>query len=147
LFSANFNKIDMAKFAKLAGYTEGSASVTFGKIKRKLKAIQDAGDTTSEAAISTPSTPASRKRKATTKTKGDADEDDAEMPTKKKARGRQVKAKTPKKTKVTQDDELSGIEDYANPSLLDNKKQEFDDNEDNAHTGQKIKAEEVADQE
>ncbi|KAJ4358482.1 uncharacterized protein N0V89_003066 [Didymosphaeria variabile] len=31
-------KIDIKKLARLTGYTEGSASVTIGKIKRKLKA-------------------------------------------------------------------------------------------------------------
>ncbi|KAJ4326337.1 hypothetical protein N0V94_000012 [Neodidymelliopsis sp. IMI 364377] len=31
-------KIDFAKLAALTGYTPGSANVTFGKIKRKLKA-------------------------------------------------------------------------------------------------------------
>ncbi|KAL1613016.1 hypothetical protein SLS60_001248 [Paraconiothyrium brasiliense] len=34
----NEPKIDIKKLASLTGYTEGSASVTIGKIKRKLKA-------------------------------------------------------------------------------------------------------------
>ncbi|KAF1841562.1 uncharacterized protein K460DRAFT_293388 [Cucurbitaria berberidis CBS 394.84] len=35
------DKIDMQKLARLTGYTPGSASVTFGNIKRKIKLLGD----------------------------------------------------------------------------------------------------------
>ncbi|KAF2754396.1 hypothetical protein EJ05DRAFT_489117 [Pseudovirgaria hyperparasitica] len=55
-------KIDMDKLAKICGYTAGSCSVTFGKLKRKIKAL---GDSNSDITAAPPSTPKSggRKRK------------------------------------------------------------------------------------
>ncbi|KAF2857028.1 hypothetical protein T440DRAFT_503612 [Plenodomus tracheiphilus IPT5] len=44
-------KIDMQKLASLTGYTPGSASVTMGNIKRKLKVL---GDSLSSNALTTP---------------------------------------------------------------------------------------------
>ncbi|KAF1936540.1 hypothetical protein EJ02DRAFT_427425 [Clathrospora elynae] len=44
-------KIDMRKLASLTGYTFGSASVTFGNIKRKIKLL---GDSLSAIAPATP---------------------------------------------------------------------------------------------
>ncbi|KAH9868733.1 hypothetical protein J1614_007805 [Plenodomus biglobosus] len=45
-------KIDMQKLALLTGYTPGSAAVTMGNIKRKLK--QRSGDASTSSAPSTP---------------------------------------------------------------------------------------------
>ncbi|KAH6620452.1 hypothetical protein C7974DRAFT_234414 [Boeremia exigua] len=65
-------KIDYTKLAQLTGYTPGSASVTFGKIKRKLKAKaagSSAVSVTPKKAAGgipkTPKTPKSGKRGAT----------------------------------------------------------------------------------
>ncbi|KAJ4989833.1 hypothetical protein SVAN01_04670 [Stagonosporopsis vannaccii] len=62
-------KIDFTKLAQLGGYTPASANVTFGKIKRKLKA-KAAGpsavpDTPKKGAGGRPKTPKSGKRGAT----------------------------------------------------------------------------------
>ncbi|RMZ69378.1 gpi transamidase component pig-u [Pyrenophora seminiperda CCB06] len=69
-------KIDMNKLALLTGYTPGSASVTFGKIKQKLKLLGEARSSSgpappknghrAQSASSAPSTP--RKRTAATTT-------------------------------------------------------------------------------
>ena len=48
-------QIDNKKLAKLTGYTEGSAGVTMGKIKRKLKMA--AGETVGTTTTTTPNTP------------------------------------------------------------------------------------------
>ncbi|EUC47043.1 hypothetical protein COCMIDRAFT_35346 [Bipolaris oryzae ATCC 44560] len=64
-------KIDMAKLGALAGYTPGSASVTFGKIKSKLKllgeSLQDTPGTPSKSTpkkkAATPASTTPRKRK------------------------------------------------------------------------------------
>jgi hypothetical protein len=64
----------MDKLAKLTGYTTGSASVTLGKIKRKMKQHAEGA-----SPISTP-----RKHTAGTKKRGPAGRDE-ETPRKKKA--------------------------------------------------------------
>ncbi|KAF2440713.1 hypothetical protein P171DRAFT_106571 [Karstenula rhodostoma CBS 690.94] len=57
-------KIDIKKLARLTGYTEGSASVTIGKIKRKLKT--HGGDAGATPAVTPKKTPKSGKRTAGT---------------------------------------------------------------------------------
>ncbi|KAF9735466.1 hypothetical protein PMIN06_006922 [Paraphaeosphaeria minitans] len=60
-------KIDIKKLARITGYTEGSASVTIGKIKRKLKTLGAGGG----AGESTPKkTPAAKTPAAKTPTSG-----------------------------------------------------------------------------
>lgn len=49
-------QIDIKKLARLTGYTEGSASVTIGKIKRKLK-VHATGAADSDASVNSPATP------------------------------------------------------------------------------------------
>jgi hypothetical protein len=116
----------MAKLARLTGYTEGSASVTFGKIKRKLKSHTAGldGANTNALPTSTPKktggpgrgktgTPGSGAGK---KRNGDGDD----SPTKK------AKA-TPKKSKklVDEDDE----DEFVSPRI---KKEELGDLTDTA---------------
>jgi cytoskeletal protein RodZ len=55
----------MAKLASLTGYTVGSAGVTFGKIKQKIKLLGDAISGT--ASTTTPSTPKKKNNGSTAK--------------------------------------------------------------------------------
>ena len=54
----NAVQIDYVKFARLAGYTEGSARTTFGTLRRKIKSLGDANGGNGSATDKTPSTPA-----------------------------------------------------------------------------------------
>ncbi|EOA81738.1 hypothetical protein ACJQWK_11114 [Exserohilum turcicum] len=61
-------KIDMVKLAALTGYTPGSASVTLGNIKRKIKLVGDsAAADASAASLPAPTAPTSTPRKRKTK--------------------------------------------------------------------------------
>ena len=79
-------QIDIKKLARLTGYTEGSASVTIGKIKRKLK-LHAAGTGEADAgtaSIATPKKAAGAKaQKSAGKRKTDV-VDDENTPSKKK---------------------------------------------------------------
>ncbi|KAF2132106.1 hypothetical protein P153DRAFT_184310 [Dothidotthia symphoricarpi CBS 119687] len=84
-------KIDMTKLASLTGYTTGSASVTFGNIKRKIKLL---GESLSSNGPATPkktggpgrskATPASTSTSGRKKKRGAADNGAADTPSKKK---------------------------------------------------------------
>jgi hypothetical protein len=130
----------MAKLARLTGYTEGSASVTFGKIKRKLKSHTsslDGGNTNAlptstpkknggpgRGKVGTPGSGAGKKR--------NADGDDS--PTKK------AKA-TPKKSKKVMDDDDD--DEFVTPKIKKEELAEVTDmaydfyqqNTDGAHAG------------
>ncbi|KAF2641700.1 hypothetical protein P280DRAFT_516720 [Massarina eburnea CBS 473.64] len=99
-------KINMDKFAELAGYgSRASASVTFGNLKRKLKALAD-GNNFARTPVSTPKKSATS---ATTKTprsgKRGPTAADNESPAKKKKGGN---ATSQKQTQHQSGDEYDG---------------------------------------
>ncbi|PSN60695.1 hypothetical protein BS50DRAFT_593441 [Corynespora cassiicola Philippines] len=94
--SAREIEINYAKLASLAGYTEASASVTIGKIKRKLKALTD-GPTLPASTKTTPST-ASRKKAPSSTTKGSASKP-------KSTAGTPTKNAKAKRSRLASDDE------------------------------------------
>jgi flagellum-specific peptidoglycan hydrolase FlgJ len=96
----------MVKLASLTGYTPGSASVTFGNIKRKLKQLGEG------LAADGPATPKNGRSKATATPKSStskrtasskpADADDEDQPTPSK---RPKKTAAPKKSRDANDDD------------------------------------------
>ncbi|ORY03495.1 hypothetical protein BCR34DRAFT_591575 [Clohesyomyces aquaticus] len=68
-------KIDYEKFGRLAGYTKGSASVTIGNLKRKLRTHTGAlngSPITTPSTPKTPKTPKSSSKRAAPGTSADA---------------------------------------------------------------------------
>ncbi|KAF2264383.1 hypothetical protein CC78DRAFT_601642 [Lojkania enalia] len=59
-------KIDMDKFASMAGYTRKSAVVTIGNLKRKIKTSLDPNDLSAGIRLSTPKKAASTPKKTAT---------------------------------------------------------------------------------
>lgn len=77
--SADILQVDCKKLAGLAGYTEGSASVTWGKIRRKLKALGEDRIAASGGEVPSPNKPRASPKKRKVKVDGN----DESTPTKK----------------------------------------------------------------
>lgn len=120
-------QIDNKTFASLAGYTEKSASVMWGKVKAKLQYMHDnniqpsfnsGGTPASTPKSAVKATPMSKRKKPMDE---DVDDDDEEPST--------PSARKPKKTRVKKEPEedqedgggevkpLQGLEDYLNSDV------------------------------
>ncbi|KAF1830968.1 hypothetical protein BDW02DRAFT_650259 [Decorospora gaudefroyi] len=121
-------KIDIPKLAQLTGYTTGSASVTFGKIKSKIKSL---GDSLSENGPAvTPKKPAKPSPKSTPKRKTTIN-DNASTPSKRAK-------KTPARGADEEDDNDDDDDDDI-AALV--KKEESVDNESCAFLGSSVRGE------
>jgi hypothetical protein len=88
-------QIDMVKLASLTGYTPGSASVTFGNIKRKIKQLGDGlaadGPATPKKGARSKATPTPKSTGKRTASATDANEDESPSKRPKKSTAKKIR--------------------------------------------------------
>ena len=116
LLTTHFRQIDIKKLARLTGYTEGSASVTIGKIKRKLK-IHAGGDADGGTPTSTPRKAAAKTPRSTKRATKDFDTPQ-ETPSKRRKQASSV-ASEPSAYQEDEEEYMIKTEDDANDNFAE----------------------------